>query len=109
MAVALLAAVLLPPASASTGIPHSDLHYVYIGATVLAVLVVVACAILGARSCRCSTFSQDVIVVNYFLGVAREVREILAGLGVRRIEDLVGRTEFLERAEGLTVRQNKLP
>lgn len=68
LAVALLAAVLLPPASASTGIPHSDLHYVYIGATVLAVLVVVACAILGARSCRCSTFSQDVIVVNYFLG-----------------------------------------
>ncbi|HKL49854.1 MAG TPA: glutamate synthase large subunit [Wenzhouxiangellaceae bacterium] len=48
------------------------------------------------------------MVVNYFLGVAREVREILAGLGVRRLEDLVGRTEYLERAEGLTVRQNKL-
>jgi len=48
------------------------------------------------------------MVVNYFLGVAREVREILAGLGVRRIEDVVGRTEYLERAEGLTLRQNKL-
>jgi len=48
------------------------------------------------------------MVVNYFMGVAREVREILASLGVARIEDIIGRTEYLERLDGLTVRQNKL-
>ena len=48
------------------------------------------------------------MVVHYFQFVAREVRQILADLGVRRLEDLIGRTEYLERVEGLTVRQNKL-
>ena len=48
------------------------------------------------------------MVVNYFMGVAREVREILASLGVARLEDIVGRTEYLECVDGLTVRQNKL-
>jgi len=48
------------------------------------------------------------MVVHYFQFVAREVREILASLGVRRLEDLIGRTEYLKRIEGLTVRQNKL-
>src|SRR5205814_4962264 len=32
----------------------------------------------------------------YILGVAEEVRQILAGLGVRHIEEVVGRTELLE-------------
>jgi glutamate synthase (NADPH/NADH) large chain len=48
------------------------------------------------------------MVVHYFEFVAREVREILAGLGIRRLEDIIGRTEYLKRIEGLTVRQNKL-
>jgi glutamate synthase (NADPH/NADH) large chain len=48
------------------------------------------------------------MVVNYFLGVAEEVRELLASLGLERLEDLVGRTEYLERAPGLTYRQQKL-
>jgi len=48
------------------------------------------------------------MVVHYFLGVAGEVREILAGLGLRRLEDLIGRTEFLERNPGLTHRQERL-
>jgi len=48
------------------------------------------------------------MVMHYFQFVAREVREILAGLGVKRLEDLIGRTEYLERIEGLTLRQNKL-
>ncbi len=38
------------------------------------------------------------MVVNYFEFVAREVREILAALGVRRLEDLIGRTEYLQAA-----------
>ncbi|NDY96543.1 glutamate synthase large subunit [Wenzhouxiangella limi] len=48
------------------------------------------------------------MVMHYFKFVTREVREILAGLGVKRLEDIIGRTEYLERIEGLTVRQNKL-
>ncbi|MDT8437614.1 MAG: glutamate synthase large subunit [Wenzhouxiangellaceae bacterium] len=48
------------------------------------------------------------MVVHYFLGVAEEVREILATLGIARLEDLVGRTEYLERLPGITGRQQKL-
>lgn len=36
-------------------------------------------------------------VVAFFNGVAQEVREILAGLGCRRLDEVVGRTDFLER------------
>ena len=35
-------------------------------------------------------------VINYFFFVAEEVREILASLGVRKLNDLVGRSELLE-------------
>src|SRR3712207_8795284 len=35
-------------------------------------------------------------VVNYLFFVAEEARELMAKLGVRRYEDLVGRTELLE-------------
>jgi glutamate synthase (ferredoxin) len=38
-------------------------------------------------------------IVNYFTFVAEEVRELLAGLGLRSIEDLVGRSDLLELAE----------
>jgi len=48
------------------------------------------------------------MVVHYFRFVARETREILAALGVASLADLIGRTEYLERAEGLTRRQNQL-
>ncbi len=48
------------------------------------------------------------MVMNYFRFVARDVREILASLGVRRLEDLIGRTGYLQRIEGLTDRQKRL-
>jgi glutamate synthase domain-containing protein 2/glutamate synthase domain-containing protein 1/glutamate synthase domain-containing protein 3 len=35
-------------------------------------------------------------VVNYLMLVADEVREIVASLGVRRLQELIGRTELLE-------------
>jgi glutamate synthase (ferredoxin) len=38
-------------------------------------------------------------VVNYFTFVAEEVRELLAGLGLRSVEELVGRSDLLELAE----------
>jgi glutamate synthase (NADPH/NADH) large chain len=48
------------------------------------------------------------MVVNYFRFVAEECREIMASLGVRRLVDLVGRTEYLQPVEGQTPRQRKL-
>jgi glutamate synthase (NADPH) large chain len=40
-------------------------------------------------------------VVNYFFFVAEEVRELMAQLGVRRLNDLIGRTELLETKKGI--------
>jgi glutamate synthase (NADPH/NADH) large chain len=48
------------------------------------------------------------MVVNYFRFVAHEVREILAGLGVKSIAEIIGRTEYLTILEGETERQRKL-
>ena len=48
------------------------------------------------------------MVMNYFRFVAEEVREILATLGVRRLEEIIGRTEFLDMLPGTTPRQRKL-
>ena len=36
-------------------------------------------------------------VVNYFFFVAEELRELMAGMGVRTIDELVGRTDYLDR------------
>ena len=38
-------------------------------------------------------------VVNFFNSVAQEVREIMASLGVSKMNDLIGRTEFLKQRE----------
>jgi glutamate synthase (NADPH/NADH) large chain len=48
------------------------------------------------------------MVINYFRFVAEECREIMASIGVRRIDDLVGRTDFLSILEGETSKQRKL-
>jgi glutamate synthase (NADPH/NADH) large chain len=40
-------------------------------------------------------------VVNFFFFVAEEAREIMAQLGVRRMEDLVGRTDLLDTRRGI--------
>jgi glutamate synthase (NADPH) large chain len=40
-------------------------------------------------------------VVNYLMMVAEEVREIMASLGARRIEDLIGRTDLLDRRDAI--------
>ncbi len=47
-------------------------------------------------------------VKNYFRFIAEEAREILASLGVSKIEDLIGRTDLLEVIEGITASQGKL-
>ncbi len=40
-------------------------------------------------------------VVNYFFFVAEEVREIMAQLGIRHFDDLVGRVELLDMRSGI--------
>ncbi len=41
-------------------------------------------------------------VVNYFFFVAEEVREIMAQLGIRKFDDLVGRVDLLDMRAGVT-------
>ncbi|MGN6797016.1 MAG: glutamate synthase-related protein, partial [Gaiellaceae bacterium] len=41
-------------------------------------------------------------VIEYFFHVAEDVREIMASLGIRRFEDLVGRVDLLEPDEALS-------
>jgi glutamate synthase (NADPH) large chain len=40
-------------------------------------------------------------VVNYFFFIAEEVREILAALGIRKLGDLIGRTDLLDMKKGI--------
>ncbi|MFH1846647.1 MAG: glutamate synthase large subunit [Candidatus Omnitrophota bacterium] len=75
-----------------------------------AVLVVLGCAMLRhchLNNCALGVATQDEClekrfkgspdyVVNYMMFVAREIREILAGLGIKKIEELVGRTDLVE-------------
>ncbi|KPK09476.1 MAG: glutamate synthase [Betaproteobacteria bacterium SG8_39] len=41
-------------------------------------------------------------VVNYFFFVAEEVRELMAQLGVRRVDELIGRTDLLDMRKGIS-------
>jgi glutamate synthase (NADPH/NADH) large chain len=40
-------------------------------------------------------------VVRYFFFVAEEVRELMARMGIRRFEDLIGRSDLLDMREGI--------
>ncbi len=41
-------------------------------------------------------------VVNYFFFVAEEVRELMAQLGIRRFDDLIGRADLLDMKKGIS-------
>ncbi len=47
-------------------------------------------------------------VMNFFRFVAEETREWMALLGVRKLEELIGRTDLLEVIEGQTAKQKNL-
>jgi glutamate synthase (NADPH/NADH) large chain len=47
-------------------------------------------------------------VMNYFQFLARDVREIMANLGVERFTDLIGRSDLLEQLPGRTAKQQAL-
>lgn len=40
-------------------------------------------------------------VINYFFFVAEEVREMMAALGVRTLNEIIGRSEFLDQAQAI--------
>ena len=80
-----------------------------------AALIVLGCVMLRhchLNNCSVGVATQDEILrkrfggkpeylQTYFTFVAEEARRIMAGLGVRKIDELIGRTEFLERNEGV--------
>ena len=41
-------------------------------------------------------------VVNYFFFVAEEARQIMAQLGIRKFDDLIGRSDLLDKAKAIT-------
>ncbi len=48
------------------------------------------------------------MVINFFRFVAEETRELMAELGVRKLDDLIGRVDLLELQPGNTDRQARL-
>ena len=48
------------------------------------------------------------MVINYFTFVGEEVRERLAALGARSLDDIIGRVDLLDLKEGETARQASL-
>jgi len=48
------------------------------------------------------------MIVNYFTFIAMETREWMAKLGVRKFEDLIGRTDLLDLLEGQSDKQKRL-
>ena len=75
-----------------------------------AVLIVLGCVMLrhcNLNNCSLGIATQDEILrkrfrgrpeylVNYFYFVVQELREIMASLGIRTIEEMVGQTDLLE-------------
>lgn len=47
-------------------------------------------------------------VTNYFQFIAQETRELMAELGVKRLVDLIGRTDLLKVLDGFTAKQQNL-
>lgn len=48
------------------------------------------------------------MVMNFFRFIAQELREWMAQLGIRKLEDLIGRTDLLVTLPGATSKQQKL-
>jgi glutamate synthase domain-containing protein 2/glutamate synthase domain-containing protein 1/glutamate synthase domain-containing protein 3 len=81
-----------------------------------ALLVVLGCVMMRAchkNTCPAGVATQDPdlralfagkpdYVVNYLTMVAREAREYMAQLGIRRLDDLVGRSDLLEVNDAVT-------
>ncbi len=80
-----------------------------------AALIVLGCVMLRhchLNNCSVGVATQDDIlekrftgrsehIVNYFRFVAEELREIMAELGIARLDDMVGRTDLLEMNDSI--------
>lgn len=80
-----------------------------------AILIVLGCVMLRhchLNNCSVGVATQDEIlekrftgraenIVSYLTFVAEELREIMASLGIRKIDDMVGRTDLLEINEAM--------
>lgn len=80
-----------------------------------AILIVLGCVMLRhchLNNCSVGVATQDEIlekrftgrpenIVNYLTFVAEELREIMASLGIRKIDEMVGRVDLLEVNEAL--------
>ncbi len=79
-------------------------------------LIILGCVMLRhchLNNCSVGVATQDEIlekrfrgrpeyIINYFNFVAQELRQIMAGLGIKRIDDMVGRTDLLERDKSVS-------
>ena len=75
-----------------------------------AILIVLGCVMLRhchLNNCSVGIATQDEVlcqrfrgrpeyIINYFCFVAQELREIMASLGISRVDEMIGRTELLE-------------
>jgi glutamate synthase (NADPH/NADH) large chain len=48
-------------------------------------------------------------VVNYFFFIAEEVRQIMAQLGIRKFDDLIGRSDLLDMKQGHRALESQRP
>ena len=48
-------------------------------------------------------------VVNYFFFIAEEVRQIMAQLGIRKFDDLIGRADLLDTRKGIDALEGQRP
>ena len=56
---------------------------------------------------RARFMGRSEYVVNFFTFLAEQVREYLAEIGVRKLKDIIGRTDLIEVSEKLKVRNEK--
>ncbi len=75
-----------------------------------AILIIIGCVMLRhchLNNCALGVATQDELlskrfrgrathIVNYFNFIAQELREIMANLGIKKLDELVGRTDLLE-------------
>ena len=78
-------------------------------------LIVLGCVMLRhchINNCSVGVATQDEIlekrfrgrpeyIINYFNFVADELRQIMASLGIRRLDDMIGRTDLLEQNDAI--------
>lgn len=86
-----------------------------------AALIILGCVMLRhchLNNCSVGVATQDEILqkrfkgrpeylVNYFHFVAKELRQIMAKLGIRKIDDMIGRTELLELDKSIIPAKSK--